>query len=202
MAFKNIIFDLGGVILDIDYHRTIVAFQNLGFLDFDTHYTQAKQAGVFDDFEVGKILPEEFISSLQKLLPENTSPSQITAAWNAMLLDWSPERLDFIRSLQSRYQLYLFSNTNAIHKAHFEKTLFEQLGMNTLDELFIKTYYSHEFGQRKPHPESFQSIIDDNQLLPHETLFIDDSIQHIEGAKAIGIQAVHLCDKSILELGL
>ena len=199
---KNIIFDLGGVILAIDYQRTIDAFQELGFVDFDVHYTQAKQEGVFDDFEEGRISANHFVDSLKQHLPETTTKAQITSAWNAMLLDWSLEKINFVKSLKSKYNLFLFSNTNAIHKAYFEASMQKQLSMSSLDELFIRAYYSHEFGKRKPHTASFQAILDENQLVASETLFIDDSIQHIEGAKQIGLHTIHLVDKSILELGL
>lgn len=199
---KNIIFDLGGVILDIDYQRTIDAFQNLGFVDFDAHYTQAKQDGVFDEFEEGRISADNFVDSLKKHLPNTISNEQIIGAWNAMLLDWSLEKINFIKSLKSKYNLFLFSNTNAIHKAYFEGSLQKQLSMPSLDELFNRAYYSHEFGKRKPHPESFQAILDENQLVANETLFIDDSYQHIEGAQQIGLNTIHLVNQSILDLGL
>jgi glucose-1-phosphatase len=202
MAIKNIIFDLGGVILDIDYQKTIDSFRKLGFQDFDTQYTQAKQNGLFDDFEIGKISSEAFISSLRIHLPENITETQIEAAWNAMLLDWKQDKIDFLKSIQSKYQLFLFSNTNSIHKKYFEQTLKEQIGLKSLDELFTNSYYSHEFGKRKPHPESFQAILNENQIIAAETLFVDDSIQHIEGAKQIGLHTIHLYQKSILELGL
>jgi putative hydrolase of the HAD superfamily len=202
MSIKNIIFDLGGVLLDIDYQKTIDAFQRLGFTDFDAHYTQAKQDGVFDAFEEGKIDPDSFINSLKKQLPEHVTNKQITSAWNAMLLDWKQNKIDFLISIQKKYRLFLFSNTNHIHKVYFEATLSQQLGMNRLDDLFEKAYYSHEFGHRKPHPQSFQILLDENQLNAKETLFIDDSIQHVEGAKKTGMQGIHLINKTVLELGL
>jgi glucose-1-phosphatase len=202
MAIKNIIFDLGGVILDINYQNTIDAFQRLGFRDFDKHYTQAKQDGVFDAFEEGKISSKDFIDSLKPHLPESAKNEDIIAAWNAMLLNWSVDKIDFIKSLQDKYQIFLFSNTNEIHKTYFEKTLQQQIRLISLDELFIKTYYSHEFGHRKPHPESFKLLLDENQLNAKETLFIDDSIQHMEGAKTTGLQTIHLVNQSVLELGL
>lgn len=199
MAIKNIIFDLGGVILDIDYQKTITAFEGLGFYDFNTHYTQAKQAGIFDDFEEGRISAQAFITHLKPMLPKDVCDSQIQSAWNALLLDWSHEKIEFIKSLKNKYKLFLFSNTNAIHKACFEQTLRDQIGLHSLDELFHKSYYSHEFGMRKPHPESFQRILDENGLLAQETLFIDDSIQHVEGANNAGLQTIHLVNQSILE---
>jgi len=202
MAIKNIIFDLGGVILDIDYQRTIQAFKKLGFEDFDKHYTQAQQSGVFDALETGKITQETFVESLKAHLPDSVQNQEIIAAWNALLLPWNQERIAFMESLKSKYNLYLFSNTNAIHKAYFDKTLTEQTNLKSLDDLFLKAYYSHSFGHRKPHPESFELILKENNLAPEETLFIDDSAQHVEGARKAGLHAIHLVDQSIFDLNL
>lgn len=202
MCVKNIIFDLGGVILDIDYQKTVDAFVALGFKDFDKHYTQAQQSGLFDAFEIGSMKPDEFIRSIKSFLPDDVSDEDVVHAWNALLLDWKPERIAFLEELASRYNLFLFSNTNAIHKAFFDRTFVEQLGKKSLDSYFVKAYYSHVFGRRKPHPESFSALLDENCLIPSETLFIDDSIQHVHGAKEAGIHAVHLTGKTILDLDL
>jgi putative hydrolase of the HAD superfamily len=202
MSFKNIIFDLGGVLLDIDYQKTLDAFEALGFKDFDKHYSQAKQSGLFDDFEIGAIAPHEFIGTIKSYLPDSVSDEDVAHAWNALLLDWRPERISFLEDLASRYNLFLFSNTNAIHKAFFDRTFVEQVGKNSLDSYFVKAYYSHIFGRRKPHPESFIAILNENNLIPSETLFIDDSLQHVHGAREAGIHAEHLTGKSIFDLDL
>lgn len=202
MEIKNIIFDLGGVILDIDYQKTITAFQNLGFADFDTHYTQAKQSGVFDDLEVGAISGEEFINSLRSFVSDDVSNQQLVDAWNALLLPWNKSRVEFLSGLRNKYNLFLFSNTNVIHKEHFFNTFQETFGHMDFDGYFTKAYYSHEFGRRKPHKESFLAILEENNLKAEKTLFIDDSIQHIEGAKEAGLQTIHLTNRTILDLGL
>lgn len=200
MAIKNIIFDLGGVILDIDYQKTVDAFRALGFEDFDKHYTQAQQSGVFDAFETGQMTSEDFVHSMRQYLPESIDNQQIIDAWNALLLSWKKERISFIQELKSRYNLFLFSNTNAIHKTCFESTYQQQIQAPHFDDLFIKAYYSHEFGKRKPHPESFLALLAENNLNPNETLFIDDSIQHVEGARQAGLDAIHLVGKEIWEM--
>lgn len=202
MSIKNIIFDLGGVILDIDYQKTVDEFRALGFMDFDQHYTQAQQSGVFDAFETGQMSPEEFVLAMKQHLPEQVSKQQIIDAWNALLLSWSPERIALIEQLKSRYNLFLFSNTNAIHKAHFDLTYKQQIHTPRFDDLFVKTYYSHEFGRRKPHPESFLALLAEQGLQTSETLFIDDSWQHVLGARMTGLQAIHLENQTILNLQL
>ncbi len=190
------------MILDIDYQKTVDAFIALGFEDFDQHYTQAKQSGIFDALEIGQMNEDEFVAAMKKYLPETVSDQQIIDAWNALLLPWKKDRIDFILELQSRYNLYLFSNTNAIHKAHFDRTFQEKIGKYSLDDLFIKAYYSHIFGKRKPHPESFEALLKENNLNPEETLFVDDSIQHVEGARKAGIHAIHLVGTDIRDLKL
>jgi putative hydrolase of the HAD superfamily len=202
MPIKNIIFDLGGVILDIDYQRTIKAFEHLGLADFEQHYNQAQQSGVFDAFEIGKASSQDFIAELQRHLPAAVTENEIITAWNAMLLDFLPGRIAFLEEIRQRYKIYLYSNINAIHQAFVYDLLAEDYGVAPFNALFCKTYYSHEFGYRKPHAAGFLKILEENQLLASETLFVDDSIQHVEGAAALGIQTAFVKGKSIMELGL
>jgi len=115
MPIKNIIFDLGGVIIDIDYNRTAEAFRRLGAFNFDTVYTQSKQDHLFDDYEVGRIDSNSFRQTLQKKLDIQVNDEEFDSAWNAMLLDLPKKRLDFIKSLRGKYKVFLFSNTNDIH---------------------------------------------------------------------------------------
>ncbi len=184
----NIIFDLGGVVLDIDYTRTIQAFKDLGIQDFDKLYTQASQSGVFDDFETGKISEEEFINYLLKSVSNFCTSTDIIHAWNSMLLNWNKRKLDLILELRKNYRVFLLSNTNAIHKKAFLSSLENQLGINSLNQYFETVYLSHEIGLRKPNKDVFEFVLNNENLIADKTLFLDDSIQHIEGAKSIGIQ--------------
>lgn len=202
MAIKNIIFDLGGVILDIDYHKTISAFQQLGSNNFEKHFNQAKQSGIFDAFETGKMGAKDFVFEIKKMLPNSTSEQEIVCAWNAMLLDLLPERIAYLEEIRKYYHIFLYSNINAIHQAFVYNLLDKNYGIEQFNDLFQKTYYSHEFGFRKPHPEGFMKIINDNHLSTTETLFIDDTLQHIEAAAKLGIQTLHLQSQSIMDLGL
>jgi len=199
---KNIIFDFGGVILDIDYQRTIHAFEDLGLADFERQYSQAQQSGVFDDFEIGLASSTDFVAELKALLPAVVTEKEIVSAWNAMLLDFLPGRISFLEEICQRYNIFLYSNTNAIHQNFFYDLLAKDYGVERFNALFQKTYYSHEFGYRKPNADGFLKILAENQLHATETLFVDDSIQHIEGAAALGIQTAFVKGKSILELDL
>lgn len=201
LNFNAIIFDLGGVILNIDYHKTISAFKNIGVSNFDVLYTQAKQNNVFDDFEMGKISEFEFRDYIRKVSNKNLSNEQIDLAWNAMLLDLPISRVRLLNELSKAYPIYLYSNTNAIHLKAFRQIIKSSFDNELLlESLFLKTYYSHELGMRKPNQDGFLKIINAHDLGVASTLFIDDSEQHIKGATAVGLQTVWLKDKTIEEL--
>jgi putative hydrolase of the HAD superfamily len=195
---KNIIFDLGGVILNIDYQKTSQQFKQLGLCNFDQLYSQFQQNNLFDDLETGNISEFRFIKKLQESIPGATDDNIINA-WNAMLLDLPQTRIDLLSKVKSHYNIMLLSNTNIIHfKAYMDyiKSSYD-LDFNSL---FNKAYYSHEIGLRKPTKECFQFVLDENNLGAHETLFLDDSIQHIEGAKSIGIHTIHHTNGCITDL--
>ncbi|MBA3900955.1 MAG: HAD family phosphatase [Bacteroidetes bacterium] len=201
--FKNIIFDLGGVILNIDYNLTINAFNKLGIEDFDQIYSKAQQDNLFDQYEIGKISSPVFINEIITRCNKNISGEDVTAAWNAMLLDLPKERLALLEKLKSRYRTFLLSNTNDIHITAYGNYLNKTFGFRDLSNYFEQQYLSFQVGMRKPHVEIFQHVLSQNNLKAEETIFIDDSIQHIEGAKQAGITALHLTGgKTILDLFL
>lgn len=198
---KNIIFDLGGVLLNLELERTRIAFQRLGMENFDTLYSQSKQIGLFDLFDCGKISSDEFRSVLKTHLPASTSDKEIDFAWNAMLLDLPKERLDLLRKLGKKYRLFLLSNTNEIHVAAFSTYLQSAFGITDFSDYFERWYYSCDIGKRKPNAEVFDFVLRENKLIASETLFVDDSLQHVEGAKNRGMVGVFLSSgKTILDL--
>jgi len=189
---KAIIFDLGAVILNINYQNTIDAFSKLGVKNASTFYSKKVQTDLFNQIETGKITAEKFLTELQKET-NNATISQVKEAWNAMLLDLPNERLDLIKAIKSKYRIYLLSNTNAIHIDAFKK----QLGNTRWEEfcdLFDKMYLSHEVGLRKPNAAIFEYLLEEQKLQAKEVFFIDDSPQHIEVAKKLGIRTHHLKD--------
>ena len=198
---KNIIFDLGGVILNLDYSKTADEFKKIGILHFKDLYSQKKQTLLFDDFEKGKIQPGEFISSLND--SENLKIKEIDFinAWNAMLLEISTEKLEFIYRLKKDYKIFLLSNTNEIHINKFESNLKKNNMLDQFYKCFDKIYYSSRMGKRKPDENCFNQVLEENGLLAENTLFIDDSTQHILGAKEVGLNSFHLeKNKSIIDL--
>ena len=198
---KNIIFDLGGVILNLDYTKTVDEFKKIGLLNFQDLYSQKMQNILFDDFEKGEVSSAEFISSL--IDSENLKIKEIDFinAWNAMLLEIPVKKLEFIDALKKDYKVFLLSNTNEIHINKFEDDLKKNNMLNQFYKCFDKVYYSSRMGKRKPEENCFKQVLGENQLVPQQTLFIDDSIQHIKGAKRVGIETFHLeKNKSIIDL--
>ena len=195
-AFQNIrhiILDLGGVLLNIDYGATEKAFIALGIPDFGARYSQLQQTGVFDDFETGRLDRAAFLSAVRSFAEDiHLTDAQIEAAWNAMLLDFPLRRLQLLQQLRGHYDLFLLSNTNEIHELAFNAILSGAHGLPSLATLFDRVYFSHRVGMRKPGAEVFRHILDENELRPAHTLFIDDSPQHIEMAASLGIQTIWL----------
>lgn len=186
---KNIIFDLGGVILNIDYNKTSQAFKDHGLSNFDQLYSQFQQNNLFDELETGKISEVTFTQALQREIP-TTSIKNITDAWNAMLLDLPERRVNLLNMVKDNYNIFLLSNTNMIHYKAYMEYIKSSYDLN-FNSIFKKAYYSHEIGYRKPTKDCFEYVLHQNDLIPQETLFIDDSIQHIEGALSVGIHTVH-----------
>ena len=147
-TIKNIIFDLGGVFLEVDYLKTQDAFINLGVTHFTQLYTQQHASPLFELLETGKIAPEEFYSLLRKASGIELSDDEIRTAWNAMLGKFYVDALDWLKGVGERYKIFLFSNTNKIHEDAFKIILKEQTGHENLDSFFIKAYYSHTLGLR------------------------------------------------------
>ncbi|MGY8988606.1 MAG: HAD family hydrolase, partial [Flavobacteriales bacterium] len=182
---KAIIFDLGSVILNINYQNTINAFSKLGVKNAASFYSKKVQTNLFNQIETGNITAKKFLMELQKET-DNASINQVSEAWNAMLLDLPENRLTLIQSLKKKYSIYLLSNTNSIHIDAFKKKI-GNIKWVKFCNLFDKIYLSHEVGLRKPNAAIFEYILGDQNLKAQEVFFIDDSPEHIEGANKLGI---------------
>ena len=185
-AIKNILFDLGGVLYHIDYQITIKAFEKLGIKDFHKHFCQQQQNNLFDRLETGKISDNDFIKEIKVLLP-NCTREEIINAWNALLIGMPQENIQLLKDLSNKYRIFLLSNTNLIHINQINKLLHKDYNLKSLEPLFNKIYLSHQIGMRKPNSETFEWVLRDAEILAQETLFIEDSIHHIESANKLGI---------------
>lgn len=196
-TIKNIIFDLGGVLLKIDAQQTIQSFRNLGMPDLIKPGGWGYNHQVFLDMEAGKLSEDEFRTGIRELLPQPTNDQAIDKAWCAMILEYFPERIELVRQLAKTHRVFLFSNTNSIHVRHFHQ-LFENAFTHSLSDLFVKDYYSNEMGIRKPAVESFEYVLNDAGLNAEETLFVDDSNENVESAKKTGMSTIWLTPDSDL----
>ena len=188
---KNIIFDLGGVILNIDFKKTNEAFHELGLENFGQHINQFHITELFLNYETGQIDDTEFIDGVAKLSDKHIPKEKIVQAWNALLLDFPPERINLLKKIKTKFRTFLLSNTNSIHLEEFQERLHNEQGVY-LEDLFEKAYYSHVVKLRKPHADIFELVMNENKLVPSETLFIDDTESNFEEAKKIGIRIYHL----------
>jgi glucose-1-phosphatase len=196
---KNIIFDLGAVLINIDYKKTEKAFIALGFENFEAMYSQFTADAIFEKLETGKISNEDFYDQLISLSNNKITAEQIKNAWNDIILDWRIESLDFLETLSPKYKLFLLSNTNAIHHEYFHNSLKSETQRTEIDSLFTKAYYSHEIHLRKPNVDIFEFIAKDAGINMNETLFIDDSSNNIATAKLLGFKTHLLLDGERIE---
>jgi FMN phosphatase YigB (HAD superfamily) len=199
VIIKNIIFDLGGVLLNIDYNKTSDAFKNLGINNFDELFSQFKADELFEKLETGNITEDNFYQSIQKYSKQPLEVNDIKSAWNMMLLDFRKDSLSFLGSISDKYNLFLLSNTNSIHYTAFQQILQKETGKRELDIFFKKSYYSHLIKMRKPYLATYQYVLNDSSLIAKETLFIDDLINNIEAAKELGIITHHLLPGETIE---
>ncbi|KAF9169858.1 hypothetical protein BGX21_006743 [Mortierella sp. AD011] len=206
MSIKNLIFDLGNVILRIDQNASANSLKALGATDFPT-LAQHHDIKAIVDYEVGKISSAEFRSAIRSStnLPDTVTDEEFDKAWNTMLLDFPKGRLEFVRSLKKDYgyKVYLLSNTNATHIEYVDKICLKDYQEDSLSPFFDKIYYSHDIGYRKPSKEAFEHILKDQNLVASETLFLDDMLENVEAAKKCGLQAAQVdadTDLSFLHL--
>jgi putative hydrolase of the HAD superfamily len=190
--YDTLLLDLGGVLIDVDYHASARAFHALGFEDFDALYSKAKQDHLFDGLETGDLSPAQFRDRIRQIFRPDITDREIDDCWNAMLGTIPAERIALVERLRDHYQVLLLSNTNAIHVPAFEAIVAGDNGITDFKGLFHGAYYSCEIGLRKPHPEAFHHVLECHGADPARTLFIDDSIQHVVGARNAGLHAEHL----------
>jgi len=192
VKIKNIIFDLGGVILDIDETIVYKELEKMGISTSElAHSKDFKE--IMSKFDTGIYTAPTFRKKTKALLGlEKMTDKRFDDIWNAMLLDIPRERIEAIEKVKKHYKIFLMSNTNVIHYDLYIRDLQLRFGYNEFDELFHKSYFSFAEHLEKPDPRFFELILDHEQLLPEETLFIDDSKKNIEAAQSLGIHTYHI----------
>jgi putative hydrolase of the HAD superfamily len=200
---ETIILDLGGVLLNISFEATEKAFESIGLTNFHQYFSQYKASPLFEQLETGAVSEQEFYTYFRKETGLAVEDESITKAWNAMLLDFPPERIEWLRGLEDRYRVFLYSNTNSIHHEAFQLKFSAEYPGKPFDLHFEKAYYSHILGKRKPYLDSFHALIEDAGINPATTVFIDDTKTNIEGAELAGMKGIFLTNgQTVLELGI
>lgn len=194
---KNIVFDFGGVILNLDISATLNAFEALGIKEIANSTGHYYRDPIFNRHEIGAVSDQEFRDAIKKLSDKKITDPEINHAWTKMLLDIPKERVDFILELKKKYRVFLLSNTNLIHQNKFEPYFFD-LYKFPFSDLFERIYYSHVEGIRKPEAEAFTNVLIKSNLEAEETLFVDDSLENIKKAKELNIHTYHIQPRSEL----
>jgi putative hydrolase of the HAD superfamily len=184
---KNIVFDFGGVLINLDRQRCVDAFIRLGLKDIDSMIGNYAQTGLFLALERGEVSPSDFRDAIRQMISSGApvSDAEIDAAWHEFLLDIPQYKLDLLAELRKDYRVLMLSNTNIIHFEQVKKTQFEVDG-HKMSDYFDKCYLSYEIGLTKPYADIFEYMLRDAQILPQETLFIDDGEANIEMARSLG----------------
>lgn len=187
-----LIFDLGGVIINLSYHATYAEFARLSNRSVGEITALAQQLDEFKQYEMGQLGDAAFRDFVRKNIGISASDEEIDKAWNAMLLDIPPQRLETLQRLRNTHRVFLLSNTNAIHVRAFNKTVKQVSNQDSLSFCFDKVYYSHEMGLRKPDVAIYEHVLSEKKLTPSRTLFFDDLLPNLEGAKQAGLQTHHV----------
>jgi len=188
---RNIIFDLGGVLIDLDFTTPVREFEKLGGNSAGFDYRQAIRDPVFRAFETGGVTPDQFRQRIREILGNpRATDQQIDAAWCSMMDSIPLEKIALIKKLGARFRLFLFSNTNTIHITYFLERFEKKYGFN-LESLFEQSFYSHIIRDRKPLTSSYEKVLTLGNMRKEETLFVDDFEENIKAAEEFGLKVIH-----------
>jgi glucose-1-phosphatase len=196
LSVKNIIFDFGGVICDLHIQRTIEKFKEFGPVKEDRAVSKEESDKAFgnlvEQLESGMISPSVFRQTIREHYIRPVSDEMIDDAWNALLGEIPEVRIRLLEHIRNYYRIFLLSNSNQIHYDFYVKRFTEKFGYPDFDGLFEKAWFSFRIGMKKPDPGIFEYVLAEKSLLPGETLFIDDTLMHVQAAELAGIQGYHL----------
>ncbi len=197
-----IVFDLGNVLIDLDYPRIIREFRKVAQKNQKNIEKLVVDAKVLRMFEVGKIDPERFREEVNKILEVRLSEIKFDQIWNSLLKSVNKSRLEKILTIKKKFKTYILSNSNLIHELAFEEMVLDATGAMSIRDFVDKAYFSHEIGMRKPDEACYQFVIDEIDLHPCKILFLDDRLDNIKAAKSVGMKAVQIFqpDKQINEI--
>jgi glucose-1-phosphatase len=195
--FRNLIFDVGNVIINVDESAALREFQKLSDLEFTDDMKYAEHQFV-REYEGGRITTEQFRKKLRGFLRPSVKDEEIDAAWNAILLAYPPEKFELLKQLKKRYHVLALSNTNELHVKKFNQAAMDLFG-EPFANFFHRVYYSHIIRLQKPGTEIYKLVLQKENLNPDDTFFVDDKIENVEAAKSVGIHAFQLKDRDKLK---
>ncbi|MBQ5572587.1 MAG: HAD family phosphatase [Bacteroidales bacterium] len=199
---RNLIFDLGNVILNIDTKLSEIAFAKYGMNDFEKLYTLASQNELFDRLEVGNITENEFYDEFRHVTGCKLDNKTLEQCWDALIMDFPSARIEMLKRLKNegKYRTFILSNTNIIHYRFYTALLKRTRGVDGLESLVEHAYFSHEIGLKKPNRDIFDYVVEHSHIKPEESIFIDDNEANIKAANALGFNTIFLKDNDMENL--
>ncbi len=202
---KNLLFDMGGVILPMnDIEIPIERYARIGLQREDALrlFGLYGQQGIFRDAESGILSPDEFLEAYRQLTGYAATFAEMQWAWLGFVQDVPPQRLEWLTQLRNEgYHVALVSNTNPFIQHYCESSAFSPQG-RPIGDFFDVLYYSYELGACKPDPLAFRRVLERGTYKPEECLFLDDALHNVEAARAQGMQALHVPDNQDWMLSL
>ncbi len=199
---KNIIFDFGNVLFDLELGAISRELRRLTGAQFESIKNKLDQLGVFHLYETGGISTEEFVDTLRRAANPALEPKQVIDAWNSIFVGMPRERFDRVLRLRQHYQVFLLSNINDLHACWIDDYLHREHNLSDFQaRYFDAVYYSHLIRLRKPDREIYEYVLADAELVAEDCVFIDDLEENIEAARQLGIRTIHKTpDLDIMQL--
>lgn len=197
--YDTLIFDIGNVIVDIDYIRPVAEFQKLTAVDFAEIASYNRDHKLFDTYEKGKLTEAAFHGELRRFLRPGVTDQEILDAWNSILIAYPEHKLQLLQQLKANYRVLALSNINETHVRELDRVARERLGVTAFSDFFHKAYYSHEMGLRKPEKEIYQEVLRAENLNPARTFFVDDLAENVASALQVGLDAYQLTERDHLK---
>ncbi|HCO66467.1 MAG TPA: haloacid dehalogenase [Dysgonomonas sp.] len=186
-GIKNLLFDLGGVIMSINKDNAVKRFKEIGVDNIEDYLGEFRQEGIFLALEEGTISREKFYEELRKLAGKDMSDKDIDSGWLAFITEVAPYKLELLKELRKKYKVYLLSNTNPVIMEWAHSKDFSPTG-EPLSAYFDKMFCSYKIGHTKPSKESFDAVIEGTGINPEETLFLDDGQSNLDAASRLGFK--------------
>lgn len=193
---KNIIFDLGGVLLNINPLLSLLELEKTSGINKDELLVKLVEDQIFEKFDTGRLTPAQFRRGLCRIMNTNVSDSEIDRIWNKLLLDFPAPRVEMLQQLRKNYRVFLLSNTNSIHFDYYTQEFYERYGIHFTD-LFDRVFVSHEIGIHKPDAGIYTYVLGNTDIIASETVFFDDSLANIQAAELLGIRGIHISGKDV-----